>query len=240
MRLCPRKDLLVFALHLNASPTSNKHAHIKPCLVAPVDPILALWSGKIYADGKWMLNLFKPITILTLFFSGSGKTGKWRHIFSGGGCDSEGRQTYSLSSSSWTEWLFVLHLSWKRSLARHVRCWLTRSRSRLPPLSSQPRGWGTNEKPGEDRVAGIGRLTEPKRGREEATGEGMDRVCPAVPGDLRKVCLIGIFHLKTVWPSRIQVAKCFLGDLRFHLKKQPLSSVWRRKRHDFPNDTRRN
>lgn len=34
------------------------------------------------------------------------------------------------------------------------------------PLSSQPWGWGTNERPREDRVAGIGRLTEPKRARE--------------------------------------------------------------------------
>ena len=103
-----------------------------------------------------------------------------------------------------------------------------------PPLSSQARGWGTNERPEKDRVAGIGRLTEPKWVREEETGKGMYRICLVVPGDLPKACFIGIFHLKMVWPSHIQVAKCFLGDLQFHLENKPLSSLWRCKRCDFP------
>lgn len=172
-----------------------------------------------------MLNQFKPITIFTLFFSNSGKTGKCRHIFSGGGVWLWGQADLQLVLQLLDRMTLCLTPRLKAEPRQARPLLADKERILSPPLSSQPRGWGTNEKPGEDRVAGIGRLTEAKRVREEETGKGMYRVCLLVPGDLQKACLIGIFHLKMVWPSHIQVAKCFLGDLQFHLEKKPLSSL---------------
>lgn len=82
--------------------------------------------------------------------------------------DWEGGQTYSLSCSSWTEWLFVWHLSWKWSSARHVRCWLTNSLSCLcrpsSHSSSQRRGWQTNESAGKTK---RGRVSDKAEERKE-------------------------------------------------------------------------
>lgn len=185
-----------------------------------------------------MLNLFGD-TFFHPFFPSSEKTGK-RHdsaILSRAGVWLWGQADLWLVLQLLGRMTLCL-TPWLETEPRQARPLLAdKERILSPPLSSQPRGWETNERPGEDRVAGIGRLTEPERVREEDTERGMYRVCPLVPGDLQKACLIGIFHLKMVWPSRVKVAKCFLGDLEFHLEKKPLSSPWRCKRQDFPPKT---
>lgn len=220
MRLCPRKDLLVFALHLDPSPALNKHAHIKPCMVAPCHPILALWLGKIYTDGKLMLNLFRDFH--PFLFQ---KTGKCRHIFSGGGSVTlrACRLTACPAAPGPNDSLFNTSAESGAAPGTSAAGW--QGADPVSP-SQQPAARVRNKWETWGRQSGRDRKTDrEKKGKRGRDWERMYRICLLVPGDLQKACVIGIFHLKMVWPSHIQVAKCFLGDLQFHLEKKPLSSL---------------
>lgn len=62
------KIYLCLPCTLTPSPTLNKHAHMKTCLVAPFEPTLPLWLGRFNTDGKICI---KPIyrESLSTFFS---------------------------------------------------------------------------------------------------------------------------------------------------------------------------
>ena len=230
MRLCPRGNLLVFALRASPATHACTHTHththtvtvtcIKAHTVALLTPhLLALWGGgKVEAEytrkqfvRSWRCHI---IARLLLVFQAALAIKEWkrrggevqrgredckRYHRRGGGADLEGRQTNSVSCSSWTKWLFVWHLGWKRSSGRHVRHWLTNGVSCLcrhtSRSSSQRWGWRTNERVGKIEWQGA-REWQSQKGRERTIEEGLYQVYPGLPRDLKEACIIGIFHLQ--------------------------------------------
>lgn len=50
-------------------------------------------------------------------------------------------------------------------------------------------------------MAGKGRATVPKREVERETEEGMYRISSLLPRELKKACIIGIFHPQIINPT---------------------------------------
>lgn len=71
-----------------------------------------------------------------------------------------------------------------------------------PPPPFPARGEGDEQmKAGKTEWQVKGEWQCQKREAQRDAGEGMYRICPLLPGDLKEACIIGIFHLQIINPT---------------------------------------